>query len=115
MNLQIAAMTTAKNATYVRNWSDERCLTHIRAGLLPETGLDEEDEERPGEVDRHQAGEDDPRARVRLGRVADVPGVAVPGERARGSLSSRLGAHPYTFSMLRRDVALMRPPPPSLR
>ena len=33
MNLQIAATTTAKNATYVRNCSEERCLTHM--GLQP--------------------------------------------------------------------------------
>src|SRR5712691_7123590 len=53
----IASMTTARNAAYVKNSSDERCWVYTR---LAEAGLEEVDGQRPGEVDHDQNHEDDP-------------------------------------------------------
>src|SRR5438067_10470406 len=73
----VAATTTARNATYVRNCSDVRCWTYTSRELA-EPGLEEVDRQGPGEVEERDQREDHPRAHLRPPRVADaLAGVAV--------------------------------------
>src|SRR5512133_825924 len=58
---QIAATTTPQHATDVGKASDERCWTQM-GRALPEPGLEEVDDQRPGQIDRDEEREDHPRA-----------------------------------------------------
>jgi hypothetical protein len=101
-NLNIAATRTAKKATYVRNWSEVRCLTYTAAEPLSEAGLQEEDGQRPREVDQHEEPEDHPRADPGGTRMANVlANVPIPDERARRPLTPPwfLGGHQKIFSI----------------
>src|SRR4051812_2826573 len=68
-NFAIAATTTAKNATYVRNCSDERCCRYTSSA---EAGLQEVHDERPREVEDDEQEQDHPGADERPARVPDV-------------------------------------------
>src|SRR2546421_6131374 len=103
-NLNIAAITTEKKATYVRNCSEERCLRYTPAGRLAEPRLQEVDRERPTQVEDHQRRQDHPGADERAARMADIlAGVAGTQQRPRrpqpAETSLLLARHPNTFSI----------------
>src|SRR5439155_8903564 len=87
MNRKSAAITTPKNAAYVRNCSDERCLTYTGRASA-QAGLEEVDDQRPDEVEGRDHAEDHPRADVRLTCVPllVLADVAIADERPRRTL-----------------------------
>src|SRR5438552_2408854 len=114
MNRNSAAITTPKNAAYVRNCSDERCLTYTGRASA-QARLEEVDDQRPGEVDRRDDAQDHPGADVRFARVPllVLADVAVADERpCRTRL--RLVGHQNTFSITRVGSA-SRPASASMR